>query len=46
MASAAVRTGRVSRGKTAGTTKHTGRRVWVVLNRQCKVVSCGWNGRR
>ncbi len=46
MANNAVRTGRRSPGNKPGTTKYTGRRVWVVLNRRCQVVSCGWNGRR
>jgi RHS repeat-associated protein len=46
MAENAVRTGRPQPGNRPGTTKYTGRNVWVVLNNACEVVSCGWNGRR
>jgi len=42
MANNAVRTGRQTPGNTAGTTKYSGRKVWVVLNDSCGVVSCGW----
>ncbi|WP_433529231.1 polymorphic toxin-type HINT domain-containing protein [Micromonospora sp. CA-263727] len=46
MARSAVRSGRRTNGNSPGTTKYTGRKVWVVLNRKCEVVSCGWIGRR
>lgn len=46
MAKNTVRTGRPTPGNRQGTTKYTGQKVWVVLNNECRVVSCGWNGRR
>ncbi|MGH9895887.1 MAG: polymorphic toxin-type HINT domain-containing protein, partial [bacterium] len=41
MAENAVKTGRRTPGNRPGTTKYTGRDVWVVLNDECEVVSCG-----
>ncbi|MDQ7911374.1 polymorphic toxin-type HINT domain-containing protein [Phytohabitans sp. ZYX-F-186] len=43
MAEQAVASGRRSRGHDPGTTKYTGRKVWVVLNKAGKVISAGWN---
>jgi len=41
----AVATGRRGKGRSDGTRKFSGRKVWVVLNRSGKVISTGWNRR-
>jgi hypothetical protein len=45
MARQAVRTGKPTKSR-GGTTRYRGRNVWVVLNKNRCVVSCGWNKNR
>jgi RHS repeat-associated protein len=44
MADDAIRTGRKVSGNTKGTTKHIGKKVWVVTNNKTgNIISVGWN---
>lgn len=43
MVDQAVRTGKKTKGNKAGTTKHIGRKIWVVTDRYGKIISVGWN---
>ena len=43
----AIRSGRAVRGRTAGTTKYIGQKIWVVVNhRTGRIISAGWNRNR
>ncbi len=38
-----IKTGKVTRGNKAGTTKYVGRKIWVVKDLKGKIRSVGWN---
>ena len=39
----AIATGKKVRGNSRGTTKHIGRKIWVVTGSNGHVISVGWN---